>query len=103
MDTGLNTHTTLKIFSVFKRFPQIEKAILYGSRAMGTYKPGSNVDISLIGKALTQELLWKISEALDDSLLPYVFDLSLFETLDNPELKEHISRVGFVLYPVDST
>lgn len=103
MDTGLNTHATLKIFSVFKRFPQIEKAILYGSRAMGTYKPGSDVDISLIGKDLTQELLWKISEALDDSLLPYVFDLSLFETLDNPELKEHISRVGFVLYPADST
>ncbi len=103
MDTGLNTHTTLKIFSVLKRFPQIEKAILYGSRAMGTYKPGSDVDISLIGKDLTQELLWKISEALDDSLLPYVFDLSLFETLDNPELKEHISRVGFVLYPADST
>lgn len=102
MNTGLNTQTTLKIFSVFKRFPQVEKAILYGSRAMGTYKAGSDIDISLIGKNLTQELVWKISDALDDILLPYVFDLSLFETLDNLELKEHISRVGIIFYQTDS-
>jgi|UniRef100_UPI004047E902 predicted nucleotidyltransferase len=102
MNTGLNTQTTLKIFSVFKRFPQVEKAILYGSRAMGTHKPGSDIDISLIGKDLTQELVWKILDALDDTLLPHVFDLSLFETLDNLELKEHILRVGIIFYEADS-
>lgn len=102
MNTGLNTRTTLKIFSVFKRFPQVEKAILYGSRAMGTHKPGSDIDISLIGKDLTQELVWEILDALDDALLPYLFDLSLFETLNNFELKEHISRVGIIFYQADS-
>lgn len=101
MDTGLNTQTTLKIISVFQRFPQIEKAILYGSRAMGTYKQGSDIDICLTGKELSQELVWKISEALDDLLLPYVFDLSLFETLDNQELKEHISKIGIIFYQSD--
>jgi predicted nucleotidyltransferase len=50
---------------------------------MGTYKPGSDIDISLIGKNLTQALLWKILEALDDLLLPYMFDLSIYEALDN--------------------
>lgn len=102
MDTGLNTHTASKIFSVFKRFPQIEKVILYGSRAMGTYKPGSDIDISLIGKDLTQELVWKVSDALEDMLLPYVFDISLYETIDNPGLKEHISKIGIILYESDS-
>lgn len=98
MDNGLNTVTVSKICSVLKKFPQVEQAILYGSRAMGTHKPGSDIDISLIGKDLTQDLLWKISLALDDTLMPYTLDLSLFKELDNPELIKHISRVGVVFY-----
>ncbi len=98
MDTGLNVDSTSKICSVFKKFPQIEQAILYGSRAMGTFKSGSDIDITLRGKELTQDLIWKIAQALDDVLLPYMFDLSLFEAIENPELKEHISRVGIVFY-----
>ena len=101
MDTGLNIDTTSKICSIFKNFPQVEQAILYGSRAMGTFKPGSDIDITLLGQALTQDLIWKIAQALDDILLPYVIDLSLFNTLDNTELKEHISRVGIVFYQSD--
>jgi predicted nucleotidyltransferase len=98
MNTGLNKLTTEKICSVFKKFLQIEKAILYGSRAIGTYKPGSDIDLSLVGKDLSQDVMWKICEALDDLLLPYLFDLSLYETLDKLELKEHISNVGVVFY-----
>ena len=101
MDTGLNVDTTSKICSIFKKFPQVEQAILYGSRAMGTYKPGSDIDMTLLGKELTQDLIWKIAQALDDILLPYVIDLSLFDTLDNTELIEHISRVGIVFYQAD--
>lgn len=101
MDTGLNIDTTSKICSIFKNFSQIEQAILYGSRAMGTFKPGSDIDITLLGQALTQDLIWKIAQALDDILLPYVIDLSLFDTLDNTELKEHILRVGIVFYQAD--
>lgn len=101
MDTGLNIDTTSKICSIFKKFPQIEQAILYGSRALGTSKPGSDIDITLLGQELTQDLILKIAQALDDILLPYMCDLSLFETIDNPELKEHISRVGIVFYQAD--
>jgi predicted nucleotidyltransferase len=101
MDTGLNVDTTSKICSIFKKFPQVEQAILYGSRAMGTFKPGSDIDITLLGQALTQDLMWTIAQALDDMLLPYVIDLSLFDTLDKTELLEHISRVGIVFYQAD--
>jgi predicted nucleotidyltransferase len=101
MDTGLNIDTTSKICSIFKNFPQVEQAILYGSRALGTFKPSSDIDITLLGPALTQNLIWKIAQALDDSLLPYVIDLSLFDTLDNTALIEHISRVGIVFYQAD--
>jgi uncharacterized protein len=98
MDTGLNAEASSKICAVFKKFPQVEKAVLYGSRAMGTYKPGSDIDLSLFGKSLTQDLIWTISQELDDLLLPQMFDLSLFETLDNNELKGHIARVGIIFY-----
>jgi hypothetical protein len=55
----------------------------------------------LLGQELTQDLIWKIAQALEDTLLPYVIDLSLFDTLDNTELIEHISRVGIVFYQAD--
>lgn len=96
MDTGLNAEASSKICAVFKKHPQVEKVVLYGSRAMGTYKPGSDIDLSLFGKSLTQDLIWTIVQELDDLLLPQVFDLSLFESLDNLELKEHIARVGII-------
>ncbi len=99
MDTGLNEEATSKIRAVFKKFHQVEKAVLYGSRAMGTYKPSSDIDLSLFGKNLTQDLIWTIAQELDDLLLPQMFDLSLFETLDNNELKDHIARVGIIFYP----
>ena len=98
MDIGLPSSAIEKILAEFRKFPQIEKAILYGSRAMGTSKPGSDIDLSLVGQALNQDIVWKVSQALDDTLLPFVFDLSLFETLDNPDLKAHIARVGIVFY-----
>ena len=98
MDIGLPSNAIEKILAEFRKFPQIEKAILYGSRAMGTSKPGSDIDLSLVGQALNQDIVWKVSQALDDTLLPFVFDLSLFETLDNPNLKAHIARVGIVFY-----
>lgn len=98
MDTGLNAEASSKICAVFKKYPQIEKAVLYGSRAMGTYKPGSDVDLSLFGTNLTQDLIWTIAQELDDLLLPQMFDLSLFDSIDNPELKEHIARVGIIFY-----
>jgi predicted nucleotidyltransferase len=98
MDIGLPSNAIEKILAEFRKFPQIEKAILYGSRAMGTSKPGSDIDLTLVGQALNQEIVWKVSQALDDTLLPFVFDLSLFETLDNPDLKAHIARVGIVFY-----
>jgi predicted nucleotidyltransferase len=87
------------LLGVFKKYPQVEKAVLYGSRAMGTHKPSSDVDLSLFGKNLTQDLIWTIAQELDDLLLPQMFDLSLFETLDNNELKDHIARVGIIFYP----
>lgn len=95
---GLTTQTLEKIHAVLSSFPQVEKAVVYGSRAKGNFKPGSDIDLALFGDGLTDTMMSRIYWALDDLLLPYKIDLSLFSGLKHPALIDHIRRVGIVLY-----
>lgn len=95
---GLSPATIAKIIAVFAQYPALEKALLYGSRAKGNYRPGSDIDVSLFGDTLSYAQLGQIETQLDDVLLPYSFDLSLFNHIDNPDLVDHIRRVGIVFY-----
>jgi predicted nucleotidyltransferase len=98
MKYGLSKEVIEKISSVYARFPEVEKVVLYGSRAKGNYKNGSDIDLTLYGTALSSNLRANITEALDDLMLPYTIDLSLFDELENIELREHIERIGIVFY-----
>lgn len=98
MKFGLSDSTIAKIQHVFEKYPQIDKVIVYGSRAKGNFRPGSDIDLTLFGKGLDQKLCSDIAEVLDDLLLPYMIDLSVFDQLNHPDLKEHIMRVGQVFY-----
>lgn len=98
MPYGLNGETVAQIHGVLTRYPEVEQALLYGSRAKGNYRDGSDIDLCLVGETLTLTQLLKIENALDDLLLPYKIDLSLFHALDNAELIDHIRRVGVVFY-----
>lgn len=84
--------------AVFRKHENIEKVVLYGSRAKGNYKPFSDVDITLFGEKLTRSDLNKIALDIDDLLLPYQFDISIFKSLKNKDLIDHILRVGIVVY-----
>jgi predicted nucleotidyltransferase len=98
MKYGLDDLVIEKICGIFTQFPTIHKAVLYGSRAKGNYKPGSDIDLCLFGENLNQTLLYRIEEALDDLLLPYTFDLSDYYNLSNQDLINHIDRVGIIFY-----
>jgi len=100
-DMGLDATTQAKIRGVFSIFPAVEQAVLYGSRAMGAYRPGSDIDLTLKGRALNWRDLQQLELALDDLLLPYRFDLSLYDQIDNPDLLAHVARVGIVFYERD--
>ena len=77
----------------------IKFVVLYGSRARGTYKPGSDIDLTLAGgDDLDLSVLGRIMEEIDDLLLPYMFDLSLLSRISDPEVLGHIRRVGVVFY-----
>jgi uncharacterized protein len=95
---GLSENTMNKLDFVFRKYPEIQKVILYGSRAMGNYKNGSDIDITLEGNSLTLNFISKLENDIDDLLLPYTFDISIFEKISNPDLKDHIKRVGKNFY-----
>jgi uncharacterized protein len=95
---GLSISTIAQIRAVFQGMPAIEKVVLYGSRAKGNYRAGSDIDLTLLGRQLTYPLLVKIEGQLDDLLLPYTFDLSLFSQLENQDQIDHIARVGLDFY-----
>jgi len=95
---GLKETVVKKIQQVFSGYPEVHNAILYGSRAIGNYKPGSDIDLTLEGSALTLKQLNAIANELDDLLLPYELDLSIYHQIDNPDLLEHIKRVGVAFY-----
>ena len=95
---GLPRQAIKEIQDALALYPEVEKAILYGSRATGTFEPESDIDLTLIGENLTHNHLLGIMFDLDDLLLPWMVDLSLLDTIDNPGLREHIGRVGQTLY-----
>ncbi|OYT17168.1 MAG: hypothetical protein B7C24_03910 [Bacteroidetes bacterium 4572_77] len=98
MSYGLKEKHIFAINSVFKKYPKIEKAILYGSRAKGNYRNGSDIDLTLIGANLNLSALFKIENELDDFLLPHKIDLSIFLKIENSDLIEHINRIGIICY-----
>ena len=95
---GLSETTVEKICKVFAEFPAIEKAVLYGSRAKGNFREGSDIDLTLYGVELSKNLRSNVACALDDLMLPYTIDLSVFDKLNHAELEEHIERVGVLFY-----
>jgi len=95
---GLKEKHINAINSVFSKYPQIEKTILYGSRAKGNYRNGSDIDLTLVGDDLDLTTLFKIETKLDDLLLPYKMDLSILHKIENQDLVDHIKRVGITFY-----
>ena len=101
MRFGLSEETIAKINGVLADHLTVKKAIIYGSRAMETYKNGSDIDLTLTGSVSFDELL-HINTEIDDLMLPYRTDISCFETLVNTDLIAHIQRVGHTFYEIET-
>jgi predicted nucleotidyltransferase len=83
---------------VLDGFPQVDRAMLFGSRAKGTHRRGSDIDLALMGRGLDIRILGRIADALDDLLLPYRFSLIRYDGDTDPDVAAHIQRVGLTLY-----
>lgn len=82
----------------FAQYPAIQQVTIYGSRAKGNYRPGSDIDLTITENGLTHSQLVQLETQLDDLLLPYKIDISLKKDITSAELLEHIERVGKVFY-----
>lgn len=92
---GLLDRDLDEIRQVIRQFPQVETVTVFGSRAKGNYKPGSDVDLALEGKHLNFRIAQQIKGILnEDTLMPYHFDVLNKAEVSNAQLLEHINRVG---------
>ena len=95
---GLTFEDMQKLALAFEVEAEVTEVILYGSRAKGTHRPGSDIDLTLKGDGLTTSRLMGLALKIDDLLLPYEVDLSIFSHIDNLSLVDHIQRVGKVIF-----
>ncbi len=97
---GLRANEIELIKTILARDPAVQEAIIFGSRAKGNHKPGSDVDIALKGDELTLNNISLLSDILnEETLMPYNFDLIDYYKIRNQELKDHIDRIGIRIFP----
>ena len=95
---GLSDKTVNDINNIFSKYKQVEKVVIYGSRAKGNYRKGSDIDLSFFGKNVNRSVLYEIEENIEELYLPYLFDMSIYKQISNQNLIEHIDRIGKVFY-----
>jgi predicted nucleotidyltransferase len=96
---GLSARALETIKKLLSKYPGIRSAVLYGSRAKGSYKTGSDIDLALhTDDTFAYADLLRLISDFDDSDLPYMVDLLEYRKLQNENLRDHIRRVGKVLY-----
>ncbi|MCM1078143.1 MAG: nucleotidyltransferase domain-containing protein [Bacteroidales bacterium] len=97
MNTGLSEQHINVLKTACLRHPEIEAAILFGSRAKGCYKKGSDIDLAIKGTGITHNTVLLLKSELEDSMLPFFVDVLHYESISSPALREHIDRVGIRL------
>ena len=95
---GMEDNELQLLRSTFENTTNLRQVILFGSRAKGTNRPFSDVDITLVGDQLTDDDVADVACRLSESSLPYFCDVSLFSKLQNPALIDHIKRRGKTIY-----
>lgn len=96
---GIISSTYTIIINALKKNENIEKAVIFGSRAMGNYKTGSDIDIAISGDNISEKTAVDLSAQLNErSSSPYYFDILVYKNINNKYLKKHIDNEGKVLY-----
>lgn len=98
MKFGLKNQDLERICKIFNQFPEIDSVIVFGSRSMGNFKKGSDIDLTLIGN-IDSSTLNRVKFLLNEEIpLPYFFDVVIYKEIESKELKDHIDRHGTTIY-----
>ncbi len=97
-DYGLPEDALKRICQVFQQFPQINKVIIFGSRAKGNFRNTSDIDMTIAESSVSFTDFLRLAGRLDDLMLPWKIDLSILQQIDNPALVEDIAQTGILLF-----
>ncbi len=95
---GLTKRDIDCLFTILNKYPAIEQVHMFGSRAKGNFKSGSDIDIALMNTGITDEMIRLLKADFEESSLPYMVDIINYPLLKNQLLKEHVDRVGVPFY-----
>ena len=95
---GISDTDLSKITSLLRSTAGVEKARIFGSRALGTFRAGSDIDIAVTAPSMDHTEFLRLATSLDDLMLPYKIDLIIMHHIDNAPLTEHIESVGISLW-----
>jgi predicted nucleotidyltransferase len=98
INTGLNSKQITDINNIFAKYQQVDKVILYGSRALGTYTKRSDIDLVVLGENIDRAIIINMKYDLEELNTPYFIDLQDYKSINNKNLIEHIIRVGIDFY-----
>ncbi|OIJ18064.1 DNA polymerase III subunit beta [Anaerobacillus alkalidiazotrophicus] len=88
------------ITKAIKKYAEIERVKVFGSRALGNYKKGSDVDMAIFGESINGKIVAGLSDILNEEYpLPYFFDVIHYESISNQKLAEHIDNSGIEIFP----
>ena len=98
MKYGLSEGQLKEVVDILSSYPEIESAVLFGSRAMDTFKKGSDVDIAIEGQGVDYALALRVKGDLEETDLPFFFDVIAHSTIASEDLKRHIRQRGREIY-----
>jgi predicted nucleotidyltransferase len=98
-DPGLRESDIDYICQLFKNTPEVEKAVIFGSRALNTYERGSDIDVAIFGDKINFNVVAHLHFVLEEeSPMPYFFDIVDYTHLKHEELKKHIDKYGIEIF-----
>jgi predicted nucleotidyltransferase len=98
MGNGLTDRDIKTIQGIFRKHPEVSMVYLFGSRAAGTQKPGSDVDLAIMNAGVSMETVCMIKGELEESSLPYLIDLVNYTDVKHKEFREHIQNIGIEFF-----
>lgn len=95
---GLSQWTIGDLTDVFRRYPNIRQVLIFGSRAKGNYRPGSDIDLAVVGDGINDDEMMRLRCDIDDLGLLYGIDLLCYNKVGGTPIAAHIDRVGKAFY-----
>jgi proline iminopeptidase len=95
---GLSERIREDLQRVFARYPEVQRVLIFGSRAKGCEQPGSDIDLAVVAPALSEAEFARVWAAIDALPLIFKVDLLHWDRLHDDRLKQKIQAEGRVFF-----